>query len=262
VIRSGGIIDEFALAGRLADWEDEMVAQGSGELLGPSTRRALEALAAGFGPESSGRTGATNGAAMRIAPVGIAVPPGPALFVAVERASRLTHNTSVAMAGAFAVAAAVSHGVGGGGLAGAIQAAITAAEIGAERGQPFVGTSLLLKRLRRLPGDLAKVSPSSVMDYVNDVTGTSMVSEESVPAALAFALAGGTDGWLALRMAASAGGDCDTVAAMAGAVLGACLGMKAFPEEAWSLVEARNGIDLAIVGEELAHVRAAREADR
>ena len=62
-------------------WERDMTARGSLDLLGPSTRRALDAVLAGTPPEEAGRSGDTNGAAMRIAPVGLAVdrrrPDGP-----------------------------------------------------------------------------------------------------------------------------------------------------------------------------------------
>jgi len=101
--------------------------RGSLDLLGPSTKRAVAALLAGTAPDQAGAGGDTNGAAMRIAPVGIAVAldlPHPATFQRaavqrsmvslvdqVEAASRLTHNTSIALAGAAAVAAAVSAGL-------------------------------------------------------------------------------------------------------------------------------------------------------
>ena len=46
----------------------------------------------------------------------------------------------------------------------------------------------------------------------------------AVPAAFAICSLAPDDPWLACRLAASAGGDCDTIAAMAGAILGACHG--------------------------------------
>ncbi len=63
---------------------------------------------------------------MRIAPVGVATPSGD-LDLLVERvveASRVTHNTGVALAGAAAVAAAVSAGVAGAAVPEAIEAAV------------------------------------------------------------------------------------------------------------------------------------------
>ena len=53
-----------------------MRARGSLSLLGPSTKRALAALLAGTPLDETGRTGTTNGAAMRITPVGVATPLG------------------------------------------------------------------------------------------------------------------------------------------------------------------------------------------
>ena len=49
-----------------------MIDRGSLDLLGPSTKAALEELRAGAEPGTTGRTGTTNGAAMRVTPVGIA----------------------------------------------------------------------------------------------------------------------------------------------------------------------------------------------
>ena len=55
-----------------------MAERGSLDLLGPSTKRAVAAVLAGTPPEEAGATGDTNGAAMRITPVGIAVAADPA----------------------------------------------------------------------------------------------------------------------------------------------------------------------------------------
>ena len=116
-----GRVDPGEFATGLAAWERDMAARGSLDLLGPSTRRAIDAVLAGTPPEQAGATGDTNGAAMRIAPVGVAVAADDltALVDAVHQASLVTHNTSVALAGAAAVAAAVSAGVGGADVGGA-----------------------------------------------------------------------------------------------------------------------------------------------
>src|SRR5207248_617017 len=82
------------------------------------------------------RSGTTNGAAMRITPVGVATPAGD-LGLLVERvvaASKLTHNTSVALAGAAAVAAAVSARLDGAAMPAAVALAARAAGLAAGRG--------------------------------------------------------------------------------------------------------------------------------
>jgi len=76
VIEGDGAVDEAEFARRLLAWEKDMRARGSLGLLGPSTKRALAALLAGTPIAETGRSGTTNGAAMRITPVGVATPAG------------------------------------------------------------------------------------------------------------------------------------------------------------------------------------------
>jgi ADP-ribosylglycohydrolase len=136
-----GPVDPRALADALVAWERDMAARGSLDLLGPSTRRAVEAVLAGTPPEEAGASGDTNGAAMRITPVGLtkAADDLPALIAAVHGASLVTHNTSVAVSGAAAVAAAVSAGIGGSSVAEATEVAIAAARLGAQCGHWVAG---------------------------------------------------------------------------------------------------------------------------
>src|SRR5439155_879147 len=74
----------------------------------------------------TGTAGATNGAAMLIAPVGIATPLE-RLLAAVVDADRVTHDTPIAHAGAAVVATVVSAGVDGAGFSEATPLAIEAA---------------------------------------------------------------------------------------------------------------------------------------
>jgi ADP-ribosylglycohydrolase len=90
---------------------------------------------------------------------------------------------------------------------------------------------------------------------VDTLVGTSLATQESVPAAFAVLAAAPDDPWLACRMAASAGGDCDTIAAIAGAIGGACHGVAAFPERARATVSAVNGLRLDEVAAGLLAVR-------
>src|SRR5262249_23989690 len=137
VVAGGGEVDAGDLARDLLAWEESMRARGTLDLLGPSTRQALGALAGGADVAEAGRAGLTNGAAMRVAPVGIATPsrdPG-LLEDRVVAAGRLTHNTGVALAGAAAVAMAVSAGIDGDPLPAAIRPAAAAPATPARRGQ-------------------------------------------------------------------------------------------------------------------------------
>lgn len=115
LIDGKGQIEPSVLAQRLIEWEAVMRAKGSQDLLGPSTKRAIEMILAGVSPEEAGRYGTTNGAAMRITPVGIATDvANPERFIrAVVQACQVTHNTSLGISSAAAVAAVVSAGING-----------------------------------------------------------------------------------------------------------------------------------------------------
>lgn len=72
LVRHRGAIDPVEWAADLVGWERDMAARGRQGLLGPSTKRAVAAVLAGTPPGEAGLGGDTNGAAMRITPVGIA----------------------------------------------------------------------------------------------------------------------------------------------------------------------------------------------
>lgn len=274
LVEGGGHIEPRRWAQALQDWEADMVSRGSADLLGPSTRQALAAIAAGAAPEDAGRDGDTNGAAMRIAPVGIAVvvdeygdgPAGPTgrghraaladLVDAVAAVSRVTHGTDVALAGAVAVAAAVSAGVDGSDAPGAIDVAVRASAAGSACGRPTAHPAL--GPLIQTAVALARTTDDANLESVVETRiGTGLATTQSVPAAFAVLAAHPADPWTACRVAASLGGDSDTIAAIVGAIGGACCGLDAFPAAARRLVEDVNGLDLAGLAADLLALRRA-----
>jgi len=70
------------------------------------------------------------------------------------------------------------------------------------------------------------------------------------------------DPWLACRVAASLGGDSDTIAAMTGAICGACHGARAFPQEALDTVASVNDLGLEALAAGLLTVRAGTDRVR
>ena len=256
LIDGAGRVDAMMFAEALELWEEDMVRRGSADLLGPSTRRAIERLRAGESPEQSGRDGTTNGAAMRIAPVGIAVPATEpaALLDLVVQASRVTHNTGLGLAAAAAVAAAVSAGVGGADLPDALDEAERAAEVGARLGHWSAGGSIAA-RIRWARGWVRGMSRAELADAVSDVIGTSVASQESVVAAFALAEGLGADPGEALCTAAGLGGDTDTMAAICGAILGARHGVGGLPADLVDQVRTVNQLDLAPVVDGLLKLR-------
>jgi ADP-ribosylglycohydrolase len=258
IIDSGGTVDPAEVGRLLLAWEESMRARGSLDLLGPSTKRAITALLAGADIDQAGRFGVTNGAAMRITPVGIATPSASldGLIDRVVAASRATHNTGVALAGAAAVAAAVSAGLDGAGPAEATGLAVAAATRAARRGH-WVAAADVAARISWATQLVAGLGLDAVIETVYALVGTSLATQESVPAAFAVVAASPDDPWLACRIAAARGGDCDTIAAMAGAIGGACHGLGGFPESARATVASVNGLRLDELAADLEKIRAA-----
>ncbi|WP_028933288.1 ADP-ribosylglycohydrolase family protein [Pseudonocardia spinosispora] len=259
LIAGDGIVDPLEFASALASWEKEMIRRGSLDLLGPSTRRALSRLYDGESPDRTGRDGATNGAAMRIAPVGVAVPTEDLdiLVDAVVDASRVTHNTGIGIAGASAVAAAVSACLDGASLDAALDHAEHAAAIGGSRGHWTAGGDIAA-RIRWARGWVREMTTAQLVDAVSEVIGTSVAAQESVVAAFALAERFGDDPRTALTVAASVGGDTDTIAAMCGAVLGAYHGAGALPADLVATVRRVNALDLGPTVDGLLALRSRR----
>ena len=263
LVKGRGTIDSRVLAAALTEWERAMAERGSLDLLGPSTKRAVAAILAGVPPQEAGAAGTTNGAAMRIAPVGIAVPvalhnptPDVMLSTLVDRAvmaSSVTHNTGIALAGAAAVAAAVSAGVSGATVAEATALGIQAARLAAGRGHWVAGADVAA-RIEWATSLVAGQEQEVAANLIYRIVGTSLATQESVPAAFAVLAAVPADPWRACRTAASLGGDSDTIAAMTGAIAGACHGAGSFPPEAIAAIDAQ-GLGLAALASELLVLR-------
>ena len=281
LVRGHGAVDPRELASALVRWERDMAERGSLDLLGPSTKRAVAAVLAGTTPDEAGATGDTNGAAMRITPVGIAtaltpsgsaipsspatpsspaIPSSPATHVSlstlvdrVVMASSVTHNTGIALAGAAAVAAAVSAGVSGAGIAEATTVAVQAARIAARRGHWVAGADVAA-RLEWATRLVAGREEDEAAELIYTLVGTSLATQESVPAAFAVLAAVPGDPWRACLLAASLGGDCDTIAAVTGAVAGACHGVGAFPADAIAVIDAQD-LGLAELADDLLALR-------
>ena len=252
LVEGHGHIAKGAFARALVEWEDGMRARGSLDLLGPSTKRAVQAVLDGEPLATAGRFGTTNGAAMRVAPVGIirSWQPIDTLVDLVVEASMVTHNTGVAIAGAAAVAAAVSAGIDGAEFAAAVDAALEAARIGATRGY-WVAAADVASRIRLA---IALDDPADVdgsLTRIYEIVGTSLATQESIPAAFGLLATFPDDPWRAACAAATLGGDSDTIAALAGAIGGALRGTTAFPRQAREMVVAVNVLDLEAVADSL-----------
>jgi ADP-ribosylglycohydrolase len=186
--------------------------------------------------------------------VGIATPPDAAteLDARVAEACRVTHATREAIAAASAVAMVISQGVAGRDFDGAIPAALNAAEAGTRLGAA-VGEADMAGRI---VAALAVAGQGE--EALLAVTGNSVASRESIPAAFGIVRLAGGDPWRAALIAANFGDDTDTIGSIACAMAGACGGIAAFPPDKVAQVMAANGLDLAPVVTGLLGLRAAR----
>jgi len=248
LVEGHGRIEPAVLARRLIEWEAEMQAKGSQDLLGPSTKRAIEMILAGHSPEEAGRYGTTNGAAMRITPVGIAANVAdPQRFIAaVVQACQVTHNTTLGISSAAAVAAVVSAGINDVDLGEALNLGQQIAQQAEAHGH-WVAGGRMASRISWARSISVDSDKALLADLLYDVIGTSVASQESV--VVSFALAqqvatGEMTAFEALCMAASLGGDTDTIAAILGAMLGACLGLECWPQPMIETVKAVNQLEL------------------
>ena len=251
---------EFAHA--LLAWEDSMIARGSLDLLGPSTKAALELVRAGEDPLSVGGAGTTNGAAMRVTPIGIAVSTAdPEAFAdAVWSSCQVTHATRQGFQSAALVAAAVSMGIDAArsttpDLRGLLWKALSYVDSLPERGAWTPDPDVIAATRRAM--QLVANPASSSLECLVEQVGTSVASAQAIP--MAFALLARDPSPRALLDAANLGGDTDTIGAIAGAILGAALGFEVFVGRGLAQVELASRLDLPSVALELLELRAAHE---
>ena len=247
---------EFAHA--LLAWEDSMIERGSLDLLGPSTKAALERVRAGEDPLTVGGEGTTNGAAMRVTPIGIAVSTeDPEAFAkAVWSSCRVTHATRQGFQSAALVAAAVSMGIDAArspslDLRSLLWKAVTYVDSLPERGAWTPDPDVVAATRRAM--QLAVNPASSSLECLVEQVGTSVASAHAIP--MAFALLARDPSPRALLDAANIGGDTDTIGAIAGAILGAALGGEVLPADSLSMIEEVSHLGLPTVARELLELR-------
>ncbi|WP_214408351.1 ADP-ribosylglycohydrolase family protein, partial [Pseudonocardia lacus] len=139
-------------------------------------------------------------------------------------------------------------------VAGATAAAVAAARSGAAHGR-WVAAADVAARIEWATALVAGTTPDRAAELIETLVGTGLATQESVPAAFAVLAVAGDDPWLTCRLAASLGGDTDTIAAMAGAVAGACHGAAALPAEARAAVAGANDLELDRLAADLLALR-------
>ncbi len=229
IIIKTGVVTPENIAQALVLWYDRIGGDDS-LYVGPSSRRAILGIKRGDDLNETGRFGDTNGAAMRVSPIGLINPGNAAQAVKDTAVSCIpSHNTDVAVSGACAISGAISTALEpGSSLEKIVQAGIDSAAQGRQYGNTWLGASI--PRRIMLAVDLVsndKPKRERLQD-VYDLVGTSLAMSESVPAAFGVLVMADGDPNQSAILSAALSGDADTVGAMACAIAGAWKGIDAF----------------------------------
>ena len=247
--RKSGKVVPLDVVNEILAWA-ERVKDKYASPLGPSTERALKAIKAGVDINQSGRYGNTNGSAMRIAPVGIIHglidSDCEGMVRDVYQTCVPTHNTTVCVASSAAIANGVRLCMKGEtDLSVIVEGAIEAAKLGEGYGFEIASSSVP----RKIDFACSLVDkfpePEQAMAELYSFFGGGDLAADSIPLSIALFVLGKGDPKAVNEYCVNFGGDCDTNAAMAGAMAGAYSGYLAVPLAWRETVERVNGISLA-----------------
>ena len=210
---------------------------------GPSTRKALSMIEEGVPFTETGRFGTTNGAAMKIAPIGI-VSDYRNIEELVNKVQLIcipTHNTSIAIAGASGIAAAVSYvSSGKNDLSQMFTIMNQAIQLGMTKGYEVASASLI-RRIEVVNELVEKVKEEHVLSELYQLWGTGVETIETIPSVFAIIKMAKGNPMKAACLSAQLGGDTDTIGAIATAICGGI--QPDFPTEIVEQLEEVNGLD-------------------
>ena len=245
VIKRKGDIDPVLIGQNILAWAYRIDAFNK-NILGPTSKVALNAIKEGTPVAELLNNGMTNGAAMRVAPVAsmLSTACQDAFIEDVFQLSSATHKSDIALAGAVAIAWSVSRAIDGGSWEEIKQELSDITEKAQKRNITTFSASMA--RRIELGFELVANSNSDeeASEKVYHIVGTGTGTIESVPAALAMVELAGTDPNRCALLCANLGGDTDTIGAMATAVCGALQGVEAFKSYYMDTVNRENDLDL------------------
>lgn len=261
IVTHDGEINAQTIGANILQWAESFDAFNK-NVLGPTSKIALKAMKAGTPVSQLENNGTTNGAAMRVSPLGCLLPARdfPAFIDAVALASSPTHKSDVAISGATVIAWAVSRAIDGASWA-TIRDELPAI---ARAAQEKCVTTFSASMAARLELALSVVAQGrgveSTMQQIYDLVGTGTGTIESVPAAIAMVELAETDPNRCAILCANLGGDTDTIGAMAVAICGALHGIDSIDVALKAELDAANGLDFTRYSAAFTRFRQQREA--
>ena len=255
-IKDKGKITEKGAKKAVLDWYKD---PNYSQCAGPTTRAAIARMQGKkLPPDKHDRllcvnSRATNGAAMKVGCIGLfdAGNVDKAIDDAITMC-KVTHDNTIALAGACAIAAATAEAMKDRvSYLDVIEAGIYGAEQGFLRSSkmedvhPVAGADIV-RRIRHAVdlGMRYQGRFDEAMDILAREIGGGLPANEAVPAAFGYIAATKGNAMDTIVMAVNAGDDTDTVACMAGYIVGALNGYNRIPDRFLKLIEKENNFDL------------------
>lgn len=211
---------------------------------------------------------ATNGAAMKISPIGLlnAGNVDQAIQDAIT-VTMVTHDNYLALSGACAVAAAVSRAVmEDADVYSILQAGLYGAKegerIGREVARDVAGPSVVKRMEMAIDIGLGRGTPWEKMIEIGHRIGAGLHVAEAIPSAFGFFAANDGDAMGSIIGAVNVGYDTDTIATMSGAIAGAYCGAKAYPEHFLPTLEQANHLEIEKLAKDLTAIAQRRLTER
>lgn len=266
IVDNGGAITAKVVKEAIIDWSEHPIFFD--RFAGPTTRMAIRRFKGEILPESDAvqllPRQATNGAAMKIAPIGLFNPGDldQAIYDAAV-VTAVTHDNYLAISGGSAVAAAVAESITReADLYSVLQAGIYGAKegerIGREMGRDVAGPSVVKRMEMAIDIGLGRGSLEDKMMEIAERIGTGLHVAEAVASGFGFLAASGGNAMDAIIGAVNAGYDTDTTATIAGGMAGALCGTGVFPEHFLPTMEKINGFEIKKLAKDIVGVNRMR----
>lgn len=243
----------------LIDWSGHAVFFD--RFAGPTTRLAIrrykgEKVEKSGGVELVTRQ-ATNGAAMKISPIGLLNAGNIEQAIAdAVTVTMVTHDNYLAISGACAVTAAVSRAVmPDADVYSVLQAGLYGARegerIGREVARDVAGPSVVKRMEMAIDIGLGRGTPWEKMVEIGHRIGAGLHVSEAIPSAFGLFAANEGDALGSIVGAVNVGYDTDTIATMSGALSGALNGAGAFPPHFLPTLQEANHLEIERLAKDL-----------
>lgn len=241
------------IAKHLLEWAKKENAFDN-NILGPTSKKTLESFSKGEDTSSYSNQALSNGAAMRIPPIGTLFLPseGKELCNYVKEISKITHSSDITIAGASMIAMGVSSAMVKKDRDEMIKDILKiedyALSLGASTVSASIGTRV---KYGLMIAEKYKNDSNKFLEEIYNLLGAGVNTVDSVPAAICIAYYSFGDVHKTALLCTNLGGDTDTIGAMATAISGAVFGYNHIPKEDIELINKANNVDFIKYAKEI-----------